>query len=309
MPIKLLLVMLLLTGCSCKNKSSAPTEEKLAPSVQLKSTVRYSYRITNAAATRFEVEDKSIENKNTSDISMLYEVAPPDSNGNVPVKITFEKFHTVIKKQDQETEIDTDNPTGATPVDRFIEGIKGSTVEVKLNNKHQLVSDEGIKKFTQGLLNKIAVSGADTKQKLQVELSKMLGESFLKNTLELGTGILPDTAVYVGDSWTRKSAMESAGLKMNAETKYTLNSIRDSVAEIESEADVHNNGTIDAGVLGMEANANLTGKQSGEYEVDMRTGLLINEESSSTIKGEVEVMGRKVPITIKMKRKVEGKRM
>ena len=57
-----------------------------------KAVSKYSYTISNQSITNISVSDKEIENSNSSEIEVLYELHPPDHSGNSLLKITFKSF-------------------------------------------------------------------------------------------------------------------------------------------------------------------------------------------------------------------------
>ena len=52
--------------------------------------------------------------------------------------------------------------------------------------------------------------------------------------------------------------------------------------------------------------ANLKGEQKGEFEIETKTGMLISSQITANIKGNLQVMGRDIPITIKSSIKMNG---
>lgn len=204
--------------------------------------------------------------------------------------------------------MDADNgANSADPVENFLGKIKGSSILAVINKNGQVLSGNETKNFIDSLVSSINIQDQRMRDQLKEQLSQLMGEGFIKNNLE-NFHIFPDTAVYVGDSWTRQNSTSASNITLNGVTKYTLTSISNGVANIEAESqisNVSNNGDKSLNNI----NADLKGTQEGEFEVNAQTGMLLNGKSSATIKGSLQLMGREVPVTIKMKRKVEGKKM
>lgn len=297
---------------SCRNeKPNTTLDKKYSLDLKIKAPLKYYYNISNETETIFEVNDKKFDNKNNSDIGMKYEMQPADSNGNIVIKITFDKFHTIIKNQDNETDIDADNAANSeNPVEKFIGGIKGSSVEVTINKKGEVSSERGIKELTDNLINRMDMPDAASRFQLQKQVSAIMGGSFIKTNVEIGFKMLPDTPVFAGDTWKKKNIQELSGLKLNAITNYTLTSITDGLASIESTGEINSTGDLNTNIMGgYKIESDIKGKQEGYFEVEVNTGLLLKEESATSIKGEMDILGKSVPLTIKIKRKVEGKKL
>ncbi len=293
---------------SCKRRDHSPTDKKYKLGVQSQSNSTFYYTITNETSSNFEVNGKEIENKNNSDMGLVYNVQPADSNGNTAIKITFDKFHIALKNQENEKELDADNGVNsADPVENFLGKIKGSSIQAVINKNGEVSSANETKNFIDSLVSSIIIQDQKMKDQLKEQLSQLMGEGFIKNNLE-NFHIFPDTAVYVGDSWTKKNSTSASNMTLEGVTKYTLTSISNGVANIETDTRISNVSNNENKSLN-NINADLKGTQEGEFEVDTQTGMLLNGKSSATIKGSLQLMGREVPITIKMKRKVEGKKM
>jgi hypothetical protein len=53
----------------------------------------------------------------------------------------------------------------------------------------------------------------------------------------------------------------------------------------------------------------LSGDIIAESKTDMRTGLMMAGKNVTTIKGDIEVMGRTVPVKIKIKKDMQAKKI
>jgi len=97
----------------------------------------------------------------------------------------------------------------------------------------------------------------------------------------------PDTPVSVGESWETDTEL-SMGLPFDVTTTYTLDGVTDAQATIDFVVELDTNGsTIELG-QGIEADAFLSGTQSGTLTVDLESGLLQSMERSGSISGFAE---------------------
>jgi molybdopterin-binding protein len=125
-----------------------------------------------------------------------------------------------------------------------------------------------------------------------------------KNTRQL-FGIVPDSAVQVGDSWTRQY-LEKGEIGLATSVTYSLEKVVDSIAYISALGII----TADISVRNMlqpSANADLHGKMKGNYDVDMASGLVLKSNVETSAEGFMVVMGKSIPIEIKNTSRVEGK--
>ena len=147
----------------------------------------------------------------------------------------------------------------------------------------------------------------NSKKMVQEQLSNFIGEDFKKkNYLGQALKLFPDTAVYVGDTWSRKNVI-SADLKSDALITYTLASVKNNTAEVEAESEINSNSTTN--VMGIDAATKIEGKQESHFEADTNTGLLLAGQSTTSMDGTIQMMGKEIPITIKITKHITGKKM
>jgi hypothetical protein len=77
-----------------------------------------------------------------------------------------------------------------------------------------------------------------------------------------------------------------------------LEEITDGKAIISSESKVTKDPSATM-VMGFQLTGDLAGDQTGESEVDLKTGMLLKSKMSGSIKGKLQLMGGEVPISIK----------
>jgi molybdopterin-binding protein len=54
--------------------------------------------------------------------------------------------------------------------------------------------------------------------------------------------------------------------------------------------------------------ADLKGEQKGEFDIETKTGMLINSIITASINGNLQVMGKEIPIEIKTSIKMNGRK-
>jgi hypothetical protein len=268
---------------------------------------KYYYTITNERKTEVEHNDKNIETSSTSEIGLTYEISK-DSTGNHKLKLVYDKFHIKLKDLNGEQEINAANGANSyNPIGKILNNLVGSAVTVTLSPKGDVLSVSGTQEISAKILTGVNAEDPNVRKNIQEQISKLAGESFIKNTLQQGFTIGPDTAVQVGDSWQSKTSQEGE-IKFDAVSTYTLKSVKNGMARINEESTITNPGTTST-VMGYEAMSNMKGKQEGYVETDMKTGMLLQSESTTSIKGTMQIMGREVPVDITFSKKMKGRKI
>jgi hypothetical protein len=61
--------------------------------------------------------------------------------------------------------------------------------------------------------------------------------------------------------------------------------------------------------MGYDATANLTGKQEGEFQIQIKSGLPVKSNMSGKIEGTIQMEGRDIPIKIESSVEMDGKKV
>jgi hypothetical protein len=76
-----------------------------------------------------------------------------------------------------------------------------------------------------------------------------------------------------------------------------LSSVDNSIAEIKSSSDI-NISNQNINVMEAQATTTLKGDEDGKLKIDMNTGMTVKADSKISIKGNIETVGKEVPITL-----------
>jgi len=258
----------------------------------------YYYTITNTTDIQIETEEKDIENLNKSTVGLLYAINK-DSTGNYLFKMTYDKVHLYTKNGDVETEADGANAKFAmNPVEKMLGALQDASLVATITPTGEVKQISGYKELSDRLLSNLNSNDPNARQILQKQLDKIIGEGMVRNNLDQLFKMFPDSAVHLGDKW-KINSRQSGDLNLNTYTFYRLNEITDGVAHISSESDIQSN-NVPMALMGSSITTNLNGDQKGEYKLEAGTGMLLNGNITSDIKGTIQMRGREIPIKIKI---------
>jgi hypothetical protein len=291
----------------CKIHTHADTDPKYIPKIHLNVNEQYYYNISSEINTKLELNEKEVDNIKQSTIGLLYETLK-DSADQFLIKITYDSLHILTKKGDVQTEMDAANVSEfSNPLEKILGIIKGNSLFVTLTKKGQIVSVNGYNELIDKIVEGVKFNNEDEKKQVQLQLSNLLGEKFLQTDFQDGFGLLPNSAVFVGDSWEKKET-QSTEFKLNSNTTYTLESVKDSIVEIDASTEMESTDSSFE-IMGTNVDADLKGEQDGIFDIDLRTGLLIYQKTNASIKGNIKLLDREVPITIKIKKEISSKKL
>ena len=272
--------------------------------IQFSKGQEYYYNTKTTIQTSLEVDNKKTETSNQSEMGMFYEVLQ-DSGNIFSVKITYDKLHIVLKKTDTEDQVyDADNAAESfDQMDQLLSNIKGTSITVTLDSKGNIISTSGSKEIMNKVMGPMSSGDPQMKAKVQELVSRLTGPAFVDETLKESFKLFPDSGLYVGDSWKRQST-QSADMKFDVNSTYTLTSLDDGIAKIESEGKIANPKNTTATFMGYNVEGDLGGEQEGEFKADMESGLLLHGKTNISIKGYIRILGKNVPVKFRVKKEI-----
>ena len=294
---------------SCKSRGGrhhSATDKKYHLSLHLPPGSKYYYTITNQMQTVAEANGKSVNNNNQSEIGLIYEVLN-NAADTILLKVTYDKLNFNLKSNNQEQQMDASNSIHTLdPVEKLLGTIRGKSIQITLTEKGDIVNVSGTKEITDTILKAVNAQDAYIKNTLRDQMAKLVGDEFIRNNLQYQFRFFPDTAIYIGDSWS-KAASPTSEIKTDAVTKYTLADVNGNTAEVAAASEMSGSSTTT--LMGSEVQANLEGTQKGTYEADITTGLLMKGKSTTSMEGIIQLMGREVPVKIVISKQMATKKL
>nr|MBA3674713.1 hypothetical protein [Chitinophagaceae bacterium] len=130
---------------------------------------------------------------------------------------------------------------------------------------------------------------------------QMMQKVFSKDQFNTMFGMMfdmyPKKPVRIGDSWTSETSMNMSGFAMKINNKYTLNSVKNGIGEIAIDGTINSDGSMNKNTEGLKMN--MSGGQKGVYTIKMETGYLQTGYYKMDMKIEMEILGKKMPMTMK----------
>lgn len=301
------------TGCKLQGDTNREYD-KYDPSKTYKLRVNpmpgsnYHYEITNETEMSLDVDGKKIENVNKSDIGINYKI-DKDTANNFLFTLQFYKIHLYSKNNDKIKEIDASNGTlSIDPVEKMLAILKETTLQSIVSPAGESKVITGFKEIGDKIMAAFPATDPNAKFAIEMEWNKTIGENLVKKNTDQLFNFFPDSTVHLGDSWKLASKQEGE-IDYVVKNVFTLKAINNDIAIIESHGIITTeNATSNYTGLGNNSIANLSGEQEGEYQMETKTGMLINCRIKANINGTIQVMGREIPIKIKSSVNITGRK-
>lgn len=280
-------------------KNSQPYKLHLNPDAG----TAYHYDINNETTIKFKIDDKEVENANKSSAGVLYSISK-DSSGNFIFKTNYDKIFIHTKSGDQEVEYDASRANiSIDPVEKTMGVLLNSPVSATITPTGVVKKVDGYKEITEKLLAKFDPADENGKNIARIKWEDLFKRGMIENNMEQLFKIFPDSAIHIHDRWQLKSTYPG-DINLKTKTNFILKDISEEIATLASESEVESDTT--SNLMGYQVASTLKGSQSGVYEMDARTGMLINSKIDGKVEGSIVVMGREIPITIETKIRIKG---
>lgn len=289
-----LLFITLLVLVACK-KQQYTLEYKLAKGEL------YKQNILLDVAVNQEYGGQSMQMGTSMDIKMDYEVLDTQNDlFTLAMKYNEMKMSIDAAGTKMEFTSNTTDTVVALPnnMNAMFKAMTGLPIKLAIDKTGKVKSIDGFDQIKDAMFKTLANVDEDTKQQLIGQIGGQFDDDYVRSTFEQ-MSIFPSNPVSIGDSWDVTINLKSSMATIKADLKYTLKSVEGNIATLESVGSLGTgDNTITQKIQGMDAKVTLNGTQTGTVKIDMNTGWTISGEITQDLKGEVEVMGIKMPQSI-----------
>ena len=266
---------------------------------------KYHYDIRNETVLTVELDGKSIINKNVTTVGINYEIHK-DTAGNFILHSTYDNIRLHSQAGDEKTDIDADNASfSVNPVEKLLASLKAAHIFLTISPSGELKASTGYEEIANKVVNDFVANG---QMATRIELEKLIRQKVVDKNADEIFKIFPDSAVHIGDEW-KLTRSEISDVNLIVKTVYKLKELNNSLAIIDAEGQITSDSTS-ANFLGYEnAASNLKGKQQARYSIETKSGMLYSGKIKASIKGELNLLGRLVDITISRSVDIQGRRV
>jgi hypothetical protein len=229
--------------------------------------------------------------KTSTEATSLFEVIKSD-DAEKEIQLTFKKMDqqidmNALKSMHQKND-STMNIKQDSILNKMKNNFEGKSVFIKLNKDNHVT-------MVSGMDSMVNNSFIDSAQKQIIQ--KMFSKDQFNNLLGMMFDMYPKKPVRIGDNWTSETSMNMSGFAMKINNRYTLNSVKNGIGEIAIDGTVNSDGSMNKNTEGLKMN--MSGGQKGIYTIKMETSYLQTGSYKMNMKIEMEILGKKMPMTMK----------
>lgn len=240
----------------------------------------------------------------------VYTVEDVQADSTIVLRIAYDAmaFKQQNPIQNQLVEYDSENPsTDAGPIAPIFDAVVGSSFTITITPDGHVKDIQGADAIFQSIQKKInEFPDAQARAAIETQIRTQFSEEALKANTESSFDMYPDTAISVGDTWTKRSTITQA-FPMIIDTIYTLKERKDGIAIIDIFAMIQTN--RDAGPAEMgntKIQYNMSGSVTGILQMQESTGWPIRSKQNLRLTGSVMIQSPEMQQPISMPMSITG---
>jgi hypothetical protein len=264
-------ITLLLAGAICFSTISNAQNNRT-----LKLEKGQKYVVENKLTTNSSTEVQGQAMESNADVATVYNIEVKDQkDNNINLSNTISNIKMTMTMMGQNINFDSDKKED-------MDGNIGSTLKDYINQPKDVILDNS----GNVMPSKDTSSASGIAKQLDFDASGY--------GAELAFLALPKN-LKVGDSWTDNNSNDSA---IKKSITYTIKDISGNVATVSFTGTITTEKAMEQ--QGMEISTKTTGKTSGEEKVDIKTGVVQSNNSTTDASGTVTAMGQDFPTSTKI---------
>jgi hypothetical protein len=131
---------------------------------------------------------------------------------------------------------------------------------------------------------------------MRKQMASTFNDSMVRSLMQQSLNIFPDHPVRPGDTWKKEYNLNMGMMNMKMENEFKLKDVSGNTAHLDINSKITGGGAGSGETKNM--NINLSGDQKGTMDVEVATGLVTDSKIKQNIKGDMSMMGMKVPMII-----------
>lgn len=261
---------------------------------------KYDYNISSDQIIKEKVSGQEINLTQNIGTDYTFDITD-GKNGDKNVKVIYNRItmksiamgNTMIMDSEQDN-TDKKNP---------FSGLKGATFNMVFGSNGEIKSVTGISEMLDGMVVKMTSDSSQLKQ-LKASLSKQFNAEAMKQTMESSFKLYPDKPVKIGDSWAVDTKVQMS-MPIETNTTYMLKEVKDGIATLNVKGTLVSKGNFET--MGNNMETDLKGTNSGDVQLDIKTGMILNSHLRIEMFGIVKTMGQDIDFEIQGINKIIGK--
>jgi len=261
---------------------------------------KYDFSITSDQIINQKINGRNINLNQSIGTDYTFDIAD-GNNGDKNIKVIYN--HINIKSVAGSSTMTFDSDQQDSTKQNPFSALKGATFNMVSGANGEIKSVTGVEKMLDNIAAKMSKDASQASQ-IKNSLSKQFNSEAMKQTMESSFRIYPDKPVKIGDSWTVDTKMQMS-MPIETITTYTLKEVKDGIAILGVNGKLISKGGFET--PGNKMETDLKGTNSGDVELDIKTGMIINGHLRIEMIGTMKSSGQNIDFEMQGINKISGK--
>ena len=270
---------------SCKGGEAVDLKLNLQPGSQ------YLYIMDTKMAMEQSAMGQTMKTDNDMVMESTYAVGNSEG-GNQRITVTYDRIAMSLRNPMANMAYDSRDAKSGDSALRNMGAILNRPFSMVVNRQGEILKVEGLSE----IINSLGDSTQAGKE-IRKQLSSTFNDSAIKSMMQQSLNIFPDHPVRTGESWKKSYNMNMSIMNMKIDNEFKLASVSNGVAHLNVNAKISGGGAM-SGEEMKNMQISLAGDQTGTMDVDVATGMVIDSKLKQNIKGDISMMGMKIPLTM-----------
>ncbi|MBS1644346.1 MAG: hypothetical protein JST36_04845 [Bacteroidetes bacterium] len=267
--------------------------EKIDLKLNLQPGTQYLYSMNTKMEMTQSAMGQTMKTNNDMIMDFVYDVTAAEGT-NKKITVTYDRIAMQMKSQMANLSYDSKDTANSSPELGMMGYMLHKPFNMLVSEKGEILKVEGL----QAIINSMGDSTSEAGLQMRKQLATSFNDSSMKGMLQQSLNFFPDKPVSVGDTWKRSYSMNMSIMSVNMDNEYKLASVDKGIAHIEVNSKLTGGGDITGTEEMKNVKVDLKGDQKGTMDVEIASGLVVNSSLKQDIKGDISMMGMKIPLTM-----------
>ena len=251
----------------------------------------------------------------TMGMGYKFEVQEVGSDGIAACKVTYTSVQMTMAMGGTKVEYDSAKPSANPPAAvKPMAALLGQSFTLRVSPTGRVTEVRGIEALYEKVIKEAEVPDESLRPMMEQQFKEQFGAEAIKESMEQAIGAyFPESAVDIGDTWSRQTAV-TRPYPMTWASTCTLKDRKNGIAIIDVTGKITSNPAAKPMQMGtMSMSYELTGERKGQIEIEEASGWTVGARFTQQISGTIKATGTpggdlSIPMAGKINIRIESKK-
>ena len=253
---------------------------------------QYLYTMDTKMAMEQSAMGQTMKTNNDMTMESIYDVASGEGS-NKRITVTYDRIAMSMKSAGMNMSYDSKDASKGDSLLKNMGQMLHKPFSMVVSDKGEILKVEGLSDIVNTMGDTTTPQGAAMRQ----QMSSTFNDTAIKSMMQQSLNIFPDHPVRPGDTWKKSYTMNLSVIIMNMDNEFKLTSVSNGTAHLDVNTKITGGGGMSSPEM-KNMQINLSGDQKGTMDVEVATGLVTDSKLKQNVKGDISMMGMKIPLTM-----------